>query len=95
MSQGFNHKIMAAQMEICTLETIFQKKLKKIWNGILIAIVVIACISLSSVISGWIHLEQGHKQGVKDAYYEKNKIKKVKYAGAGGEGRVMKSEDKK
>ena len=86
----YNYKAIAYQSQGCTLETPFKKKLKKAWNNIILVIVVIACIAISATISGWIHLEQGHKQGVKDAYYEKNKVKgKISYAGASGDGRII------
>ena len=86
----YNYRVIAYQSQGCTLETPFKKKIKKIRNNIILVIVVIAFVALSAMISGWIHLEQGHKQGVRDAYYEKNKVKgKISYAGASGDGRII------
>ncbi len=89
---GISRRVVAN--ELLSNRTVFKspiiKKLEKIRNWTIIALMVIALVAFSAVISGWIHIEQGYKQGITDAYYQKNKITKTNYAGAGGEGRVMK-----
>jgi hypothetical protein len=95
MNTGFNYRIISNQMQGCILETTLKKKFKKALNVFLIiAIGIILTLSVIAL-TKWLTFDTVYTQGITDTMRAKNgqKVKPV-YAGIGGEGRVMKSEEK-
>jgi hypothetical protein len=93
-STDFNAKFEVNIIKGCVLETAVEKKLKKIGNIILIiSIGIIFSLSIIAL-TKWLTFDTVYTQGVTDTMRAKNGLKsKTTYAGASGEGRMMKSED--
>lgn len=96
MKQFFNYRdFEAIPIMRCEFEPEFVKKFKKAYKVFLFILIGVMFTLSVITITKWVSFDGAYYQGMTDTMRANNgQGKKISYAGASGEGRIMNAEDK-